>query len=143
MRTIDAVLKILREIGSDPLSYTDTQHISTDEIVSILLNKSEFEYLRINSELRANAVLDYYYPLHSNRKIIGRLIVLFRRIVRRLLRFLFLPILEQQSAFNVQTIAMLEANRNEYRAIQASLVELKGQFKAQHGENLEKAGKGT
>ena len=85
-----------------------------DDVYKILheLNPGGFnadEYGRLREELVKNAVLDYYIPLRSDRKVIGPVIVLFKRIVRRLLSNLLLPLVRQQNTFNAHVIQALDS----------------------------------
>jgi len=132
MNTVDEVGKILREI-----SEKDSGSLSTEDIMFALLNRApcdrcaaikisiERDEQKKRRELAESSNLTYYNQIHSNRSIIGRLIVLYRRIVRRLLRFLFLPILERQSIYNAQTAALLDAHCMQLNDIKTSISEIR------------------
>ena len=131
MRTYDEVNKILLEIGSDTFNISGiTPGRSTEDIVSILLNIPLFEQQR----------LEYYNPIRSDRKIIGRAIVFFKRVVRKVLTFLVLPIVHKQNAINAQMSAEIKANQIQLEALRKSLTNMQETIKkleAAAGENEE------
>jgi len=66
-------------------------------------------YNELLRQMKETAFLDYYHPIRSDRKIIGPFIVLFKRLMRRLLKNIFLPLIDRQNKFNALTIAVLES----------------------------------
>ena len=91
-----------------------------DDVVSILLNRTVDLYSR-NDQYR----LDYYQNLKSDRKVIGRFIIFFKKIVRRILNYLFLPIIDKQNSINARMAAALEVNQRQLNSINISLEEIK------------------
>ncbi len=65
----------------------------------LLLKENIYRLQRIKSQL-TNCRIEYYFEMRSNRRMIGGAITLYRRVVRRLLKFLISPIVEQQNKVN-------------------------------------------
>jgi len=107
MNTLDEVKDILHEIN--PGGGGSVGDLNDDE------------YNRLRGELLRCAVLEYYMPLqadvqpgvHPDGKKTGGLVLLYKRVVRRLLRFLLLPLIRQQSEFNAQMIQALDMIRQK------------------------------
>ena len=128
MRTLEEVQKIIGELdGGCPES--NNSQPSTDEIVASLLDRpvpvSVQEQSDNSSASHNNAGLEYYLPLRSDRKIIGRWIVFFKRVVRRVLKFLFIPIVDRQNAINSHTASTIGELNNRIDALNTSNNELR------------------
>lgn len=65
--------------------------------------------------------IKYYHPIYSCRKLIGKWIVWGKRIVRKLLKFLIEPILNDQSDFNAAVAQSLNSMRNNHVVFQAAI----------------------
>ena len=103
MNTLDEVQGILHEINTGvPLGDNPADGFDEDE------------YNRLREELTKHAVLKYYVPLYSDRKVIGPLIVLFKKIIRRLSKNLIFPLIEQQNEFNALMIRSLDLLHYSY-----------------------------
>ena len=121
MRTYDEVNKILMETGSETSDDDGSpSQRSTDEIVSIVLKRPMHDQ---NGRI-VSPGLEYYQPLKSDRKIVGRLIVFFKRIVRKILKYLFLPIVEKQNAINAQMAEALMDDQRQLNAMKRQLAEM-------------------
>jgi hypothetical protein len=132
MSAVDEVGKILWEINEK-----NSGSLSTDDIVFALLNRSpcdrcaamksskESDEQKACKELAENSGLTYYNQIHSSRRIFGRFITLYRRVIRRFLRYLFLPVLDKQSRHNAQTAALLDAHRIQLDSIKSSIAEMR------------------
>ena len=116
MNTLDEVKKIVGELDREPLEMYDASgEKSTDEILSALLNRPVQE--RSSGASGAglgDTRLEYYIPLRSDRKVIGGIITFFKRVVRRILKYLFLPVVDKQNKINAQiAAAVYELIRNQ------------------------------
>lgn len=47
--------------------------------------------------------IHYFFPLTSHFKGISKVVILFKRVIRKSLRFLLVPIVDEQSIFNQNT----------------------------------------
>lgn len=115
-----------------PSSDSPTQ-MSQDEIIDTVNFENQV------SSVNATWNIPYYRPLASHRKIIGRTIVFFKKAVRRILKFLLLPVIEDQNQFNASTTNAINAIRNNDIVFLQSikqLVEENANIK-QHVERLE------
>lgn len=88
-----------------PSSDSPTQ-MSQDEIIDTVYFENQV------SSVNATWNIPYYRPLASHRKIIGRTIVFFKKAVRRILKFLLLPVIEDQNQFNASATNAINAIRN-------------------------------
>ncbi|MDR1961149.1 MAG: hypothetical protein LBQ16_02570, partial [Gracilibacteraceae bacterium] len=134
-KTRDTINTILKEIETG--MQTTGGGKNTSEIISILLqsdksgqNRSDiheqhnfrFDMDELEKRLYTNShyrQLSYYYPIYSNRRFIGSLIVLFKRICRRLLKFLIVPIVDSQNSINANVVSVLDAYHNNAIVSQA------------------------
>jgi len=145
MSTLDEVTKILLEINTNtsPAEYNKTES-GINEIMTALLDRSLDErsssnenedekivdnnappddgYSLIHEELLKNATNVYYTPIHSNRKLIGGLILLFKKVVRRILKGLLQPMIDRQNAFNTFVIHALDINHRNNELNRLSLI---------------------
>jgi len=88
---------------------------TTDEIVSTLLDR----------QMGEPYIIDFYPPLQSNRKVVGRFIVFFKGALRRALKYLFLPVVNKQNIINKQMAAELEASKRELESVKISLADVR------------------
>ena len=88
-----------------PSSDSPTQ-MSQDEIIDTVYFENQV------SSVNATWNVPYYRPLASHRKIMGRFIVFFKKVVRKILKHLLLPIVEDQNRFNASTTNAINAIRN-------------------------------
>ena len=103
------------------IKHADSKEKDNIELLSELsANVSDYvqalEYWREDSK-RLHHVT-YYRPLKSHRRLLGKPLTLMRRVIRRLLRFLLEPIVDEQRAFNASvaaTIAQLEGTASAFR----------------------------
>ena len=72
--------------------------------------------------------LHYYRPIYSCRKFIGRGIVFGKRVVRKLLKFLLEPLVEEQNNFNSAVTQAINAVRNNDITFQAAINYLNGEW---------------
>ena len=75
-----------------------------------------------------NTEVKYYRNLHSNRGIIARPLIFLRRIIRRLLRFLIEPIVQEQN----------EINKYAFYSVKTQLAELKSEIHLDVDKNQQK-----
>lgn len=80
-----------------------------DGMLQIDLENFDFELQQVNNHWQ----LFYYRPITSYRKFIAGLVVLGKRIIRRLLKFLIEPLVEEQGQFNAATARVLNSVRNQ------------------------------
>lgn len=98
--TVDQVMNILRSDSMD----NSLNPISANSMQRSILN------------LTSKSNIEYYRQISSHRKIIGPIIFQFRRIVRRLLRFLVEPIVMDISDYNklvANSINNINSNIND------------------------------
>jgi len=113
MRTLEEVQKITTDLDRELPESFDTPLIkSTDDIISSLLNRpapGQNAGITNGTDQAAHndATLQYYIPLRSDRKIIGRPIVFFKRAIRRVLKYLFTHMIDKQNTINAQTYAAI------------------------------------
>lgn len=133
------IRKIFDEIEQNNYQKEDCSR-STKEIVGLLLNRpfeDEKELTRLEAfkesgfqmdleELRKwkennNQIYEVSYGhfIFNNRRFIGKIIVFFRKIVRRLLRFLIEPIIAEQNQFNGSVTASINAIYNNDLVMQS------------------------
>jgi len=138
MKTVDEVTQILGEISrgnTDDIYFRYSKN--TDELIDVLLSKSPSEkiyriknsdddrkYIELRNELIKNVEIHYYRELTSYRKLIGRPITIFRKVMRRLLGFLFFPILEDLKTYHLKMITLNEINREQYFRIKSLLADI-------------------
>jgi hypothetical protein len=91
--------------------------------------------LKNEAALRRNAKPTTLPPLRSDVPFVGGAVVLTKRIVRRLLRWLFEPTMRQQRRFNVEVIqaalglaAEYEALRRDHESLQLEVAHLRSQI---------------
>lgn len=82
-------------------------------------------------EANAQCQIHYYRPIYSCRRWLGQIIVFGKKTVRKLLKFLIEPIIEEQNRFNSATTRALNAIRNHHVVFQAGLDYLSGETKKQ------------
>ena len=103
-----------------------------------------------------NIEVKYYRPLHSNRRIIARPLIFVRRIIRRLLRFLIEPLVQEQNEINAyifysvkstrealqnfmdDTVNTLQDLNNEVQLQKTQLAELKSEIHLDIDKNQQK-----
>lgn len=136
MKTMSKVNKIIGEIENNEglqLKNADTKTVS--QIVDIFLSNSKrieeeqinlqgpnkephdykfdiYEMERWKEQNNRSYNINYYHNIFSRRKFIGKFIVFFRRVIRRLLRFLIEPIITEQKDFNASVTASINALYN-------------------------------
>lgn len=96
------------------------------------------ERMRLVNELWEIA---YYRPIYSCRPLIGNIIVFFKRVFRKIAKFLIEPIVKEQIQFNSAAVNALNAVRNNDVVFDAHIVELHQHIAGLHGlllENQEK-----
>ena len=131
MNTKNKIDNILNEIESphyEPLSAQQiiNRILSKDEIDNSDSNmdnddnnKKDQEY-KLDIETLSSCTnnnnqlyyVNYYYPLRSNRRIIAKLLIFLRKIIRKIIKFLFDPILDRQNRFNGSVTASINALLN-------------------------------
>ena len=129
--TEQKVKKILEQIEGD----ADLKRgKSVNEIISILLNRpmendieksnnsaymhndiSVFDMEQLNhSRERVNQLyqVQYYHPITSSKPIIGKLIVIVKKFMRKLLKSIILPMVMEQNDFNASVTMTLNSLYN-------------------------------
>ena len=78
----------------------------------LLFNKEADKYQESLQTLNALADNRAFRPISSHRKLLGSIIIFFKRIVRKLLKWYIEPISEQQTDFNFATIGAITSTNN-------------------------------
>lgn len=107
-KTAEKIINIVEEIDGSFEEKLDGQAIANliiNRAPIIEQEKDECEKLLESSEpdkIDMNRLwsYDYYQPVISNKKGFGILIVFIKKVIRRILRFLILPIVTHQNNFN-------------------------------------------
>lgn len=101
------------------------QEVVTDTLFHAYSIDDEVLWLQMNSQV------DYYRPILSNR-IIGAILIIGRKIIRRLLAFLIHPITIEQSEYNAHmatTMRKMEIELYNQKSMIEDLSELTEQLK--------------
>ena len=56
--------------------------------------------------------INYYHKLSSDRKIISLVVIFIKRIIRKLLGFLFIPVIEEINEYNERLLDVLDCQRS-------------------------------
>lgn len=133
-----AIVKIKGIIAELEDSVAYPGHKSTKEVIRILLQgegtvsepssnfpypfeMDELEYWRVACNERQE--IHYWRAIYSHRRIIGRFIVFFKRVVRKVLKFLLLPMVEEANQFHQATAATFNVLSNAEITTQAYMYE--------------------
>ena len=87
------------------------QVIQTQPTVNLCSDSNQDQLLKIEDELaylKAYPFVAAYRPLKSNRGILGPVIILYKKIMRKLLKFYFEPIIADQNEYNSHVSYTLE-----------------------------------
>jgi 2-polyprenyl-3-methyl-5-hydroxy-6-metoxy-1,4-benzoquinol methylase len=119
--------------------YLSDRKLSTQKVMEILLGKSEKkevfnssnfvnfdmnEFLKWKELNNEKYLVKINYPIISHKKFIGKFVVFWKKIVRRLLRWLIYPIVTEQNEFNASVTASINAIYNNEIVTQEALNEL-------------------
>lgn len=127
--TIPVIRKILEEIGDSDQTggLPDSGIKSAQQVVGILLDRrpedgpggavssSGYDLDDLSRwKERVNQLyqVHYYRVIHSHRKVLGPVIIFFKKVIRKILKFLFEPMLEEQNEFNGAATASINALYN-------------------------------
>lgn len=137
-KTISKLKKIINEIenSSSSCDIKVEEKKSTSEIINLLLNNKSIDIVETKSEElykdnnqskndfdmdelfiwkeKNNQLfrVEYYRNIHSYRKYISKIIIFFKRIIRRTMRSLVEPIVNDQNDFNASVTASINALYN-------------------------------
>lgn len=147
MNTGEQIKQIFKEIGSESASIKTAQEIANLYLSTENHTKIEEKGLvSPTQEIPLNTLFDmeelsrwknrnnqiyelsYYRPLHSNRKIIGAVITFLKKVVRKCLRYLFEPLVEQQNQFNGSLTASINTLYNNELVTQETLLNIKAEI---------------
>lgn len=95
------------------------QMIPASKVTSFMIDQK-----KLDEELSASNRLfqiHYYRPIYSCRKFIGGLLVFGKKVVRKLLKFLIEPVVEEQNQFNAAIVRSLNVMRNNHVVFQAAI----------------------
>ena len=108
--------------------YLGDRKLSTQEVMEILLGRANNDEEKKGSSSFVNFDMDELlkwktlnnekymvkinYPIVSHKKIIGKYIIFWKKIIRRLLRWLIHPIVIEQNEFNASVTASINAIYN-------------------------------
>lgn len=149
MNISEKIQSILDEIGAGPLlaqsAETATKSkLTAQEIAHLLAGRSALEGnpKSANEQVRQGVPvfsmdsfaleqtkmavnerwqIHYYRPIYSCRRFVGRAIVFGKRVVRKLLKFLIEPLVEEQNQFNSAVTQNLNVLRNNDVVFQAAV----------------------
>ncbi|MBB2182842.1 methyltransferase domain-containing protein [Lachnospiraceae bacterium MD1] len=136
-KTSKKIEKIISEIEHTNISlkeHTDEKK-TVSQVIDILLNKDQdrnsLDYN--NQNINKNDIkhgfdmhelslwkdknnqlykVDYYRSIYSNRRFLSKPIIFFKRVVRKVMRFLLEPIVNDQNEFNASVTASINALYN-------------------------------
>lgn len=89
---------------------------SQSELFQIDMKSFDLELQEVNNHWQ----LQYYRPINCYRKLIAKLIVFGKKVVRKLLKFLIEPLVEEQVQFNIATVQALNSIRNHHVVFQSA-----------------------
>ncbi|MCL2080449.1 MAG: hypothetical protein FWH17_11615 [Oscillospiraceae bacterium] len=121
----DIVKEALDEIEAEQIG-NDVFHM--DQIEYWLEMKNLPDILRNMMLLRELYKIEYYRPLRSNRKVIGRFLIFVRRILRKLNRFYAEPMATDQTNFNSRVLQVLDLYKDELLRKEGQIHELQKQI---------------
>ncbi len=99
--TIEVLFQKLEEIKSDKGHYIPTmQEIIPDSLYYPFTIEEEVLWLE------KNCTIAYYRPIDSNR-LLGKFLILLRKVIRKILVFLIYPITYDQNSFNAHAASTL------------------------------------
>ena len=104
--------------GQDGGDEQEQQKTLVSNVASFMIDQE-----KLDEELRtANGLfqIHYYRPIYSCRKFIGGFLVFGKKVVRKLLKFLIEPVVEEQNQFNAATVRSLNVMRNDHVVFQAA-----------------------
>ena len=117
--------------------YLEDRKLSTQEVMKILLGKANNEENKIKSSNFISFDMDEFlkwkemnnekymvkinYPIVSHKKVIGKFIIFWKKIIRRFLRWLIYPIVTEQNEFNASVTASINAIYNNEIVTQEAL----------------------
>lgn len=87
-----------------------------------MIDRYAMEYSRKN--INNSWQVQYYRNIYSCRPIIGKMIVFCKRIVRKLLKFLIEPIVEEQTRFNAEVVQAINSLCNNDVVFEAHIMSL-------------------
>ena len=90
--------------------HQDTKAESEAGLFQIDMESFDLEMQGVNSHWQ----LLYYRPINCYRKLVAKFIIFGKRVVRRLLKFLIEPLVEEQTQFNAATVKALNSMRNHH-----------------------------
>lgn len=108
-KSVKDVMDTLLSGGADASSDSQSRPVSED-MPRLISDMRELEIWRENNNRLYQ--VNYYRPIYSGRKLIGRTLVFVRRIIRRMIRFLLEPIVRDQNEFNGSVTASINAVYN-------------------------------
>ena len=131
---------ILSEIDAEQIESS----METQEVMRRLLGQTGLSSTAevVKDPLQQNSIIDYnnleqritqvnslwsivcYRPIYSSRRYVGKVIVLCKRVIRKLTKFLLEPIVGQQTQFNAATANAFNAVRNNDIALSAYIEKL-------------------
>lgn len=117
--------------------YLGDRKLSTQEVMEILLGKVNNEERKFKSSNFVSFDMDELlkwkemnnekymvkinYPIVSHKKVIGKFIIFWKKIIRRFLRWLIYPIVTEQNEFNASVTASINAIYNNEIVTQEAL----------------------
>jgi O-antigen chain-terminating methyltransferase len=133
-QTKEKLLKIIEEINSanESISGINSDLKTTEQVVNILLKNSSQGPTTVNDVTGSKISspfdmgeltkwknlnnqrfqINYYRTIYSHRKYIGSMIVFAKKAIRKIIKFLIEPIIEEQNEFNRTITASVNALYN-------------------------------
>lgn len=174
-KKIEKILSEIEQSNNSNSNVNKRNKMTTSQVVDIILNKnidvqspsatysnkcreSGSSAAHFNYDMNELALwrernnqlykIGYYREIYSNRKYFGKFIVFFKRVVRRIMKFLIEPIINEQNDFNGSVTASINALYNnevvtsefikkltyEKDIIEKELKQIKNQFENQKQE---------
>lgn len=72
--------------------------------------------------------LHYFIPLTSHIKIIGKLVTFVKRVIRKMMRFLIVPVVDEQTRFNISTVDEVNKLKRQVEEQEALLQQIKNKI---------------
>jgi 2-polyprenyl-3-methyl-5-hydroxy-6-metoxy-1,4-benzoquinol methylase len=114
-KTMPEVIEILlnkpvSQNAGEESGQKDSLPVDSDQTSSFQMDMDEIQRHRAYNNQGYS--LSYYWPLHSNRKFVGKIIATVKKVIRKCLFFLLSPLIERQNAFNASVTASINALYN-------------------------------
>ncbi len=124
LSTKDVLSRILSHSGGE----MDWETSESKMVDGMLLDLELEAFDRHREEANLRWGIGSEKPIASHRRVIGRFIVLFKKALRKMIRWYISPIVEEQNEFNAQVTGALNEMGNKLIAIQSNFEQTHRKF---------------